>query len=159
MGTLDVHQNIPASDTNLTSSLRINFISPPLVMVKIIPIRAITSPPKMSLLLEAERTDAVAIKPRPILVATQVTLVRTKHSTRGDKCTFNLSTGLSALQILHQGSSPIASQTAVQLTRCFRSTLILTYKLGIACAIEMAAESDELSGQPIVMLQQPPVLG
>ena len=37
MGTLGVHQNIPASDTKLTSCLGIDYISPPLVMVTFIP--------------------------------------------------------------------------------------------------------------------------
>ena len=63
MGTLGVHQNIPASDTKLTQSLGIYSIGPPLVMDKLIPVnsRAITSPPEMSLLLEVEYTPSVII--------------------------------------------------------------------------------------------------
>ena len=38
MGTLGVHQNIPASDTKLTHSLGIYLIGPPLVMDKLIPV-------------------------------------------------------------------------------------------------------------------------
>ena len=75
-------------------------------------------------------------------------LSRNKISTSRDKCTSTLSTGLSAIQILRQGSTPIASQTAVQLTQCFRSTILLTHMLGIACAIEMAIGSDEWSKLP-----------
>ena len=102
----------------------------------------------MSLLLEVEPTPAVTIKPRLILVTHMDHFRRTKRSTSRDKCTFYLSTGLSALQILRQGSLLIASQTAVKLTWCFRSTLLLTDKLAIACAIEMATESDEWSELP-----------
>ena len=56
MGTLGVHQNIPASNTKLTHSLGIYSIGPPLVIDKLIPVnaRAITSLPEMSLLLEVE---------------------------------------------------------------------------------------------------------
>ena len=79
------------------------------------------------------------------LLCTRITLVGTKRSTSRDKGTYNLSTGLSALQILRQGVTPIASQNAVQLTRCFRSTLLVTHKWGIACAIEMAIDSYEWS--------------
>ena len=70
MGTPGLHQNSPAFDTKLTPSHIIDYISLPLVMNKLIPdtSRAITSPRKMSLLLEVERTPAVIIKPRPILV-------------------------------------------------------------------------------------------
>ena len=145
MGTLGVHRNIPASDTKLTHSLRIYSIGPPLVMDKLIPVisRATTSSPEMGPLLYVECKPAVIIKQGLSLLRIRITLVGTKHLTSRDKCKFNLSTGLSALQILHQGNTPIASQTADQLTRCFRSTLLLTHKLGIACAIEMAIESEE----------------
>ena len=66
MGTLGVHQNIPASDTKLTHSLGIYSIGPPLVMDKLIPVisRAITSPPEMGPLLDVECKPAVIIKPR-----------------------------------------------------------------------------------------------
>ena len=70
MGILGVHQNIPSSDAKLTPSLGIYYISPPLVMDKLITVksRAIKNPPKMSLLLEVIRTAAIIIKPRRILV-------------------------------------------------------------------------------------------
>ena len=114
LGTLD-HQNIPASDTKLTRSLGIYSIGPPVVMEKHIPVnsREITSPPEMGPLLDVECKPAVIIKPRFIIVTHTDHLSRTKRSTSRDKCTFNLSTGLLALQILHQGITPIASQTAV----------------------------------------------
>ena len=70
MGTLGVHQNIPASVTKLTHSLGIYSIGPPLVMDKLIPVisRAITSLREMGLLLDVECKPAVIIKPRFILV-------------------------------------------------------------------------------------------
>ena len=70
MGTLSVHQNIPASDIKLTHSLGIYSIGLPLVMEKLIPVisRTITSPPEMGPLLDVECKPAVIIKPRFILV-------------------------------------------------------------------------------------------
>ena len=71
MGTLGIHQNIPASDTKLMPSLCINFITHPLVMDILIPVnfRVITSPPKLNLLLEVDMvTASVTIKPRLIFV-------------------------------------------------------------------------------------------
>ena len=80
MGTLGVHQNIPVSDTKLTPSLCVNFISPPLDLDKLISVnsRAITTPPKMSLLLEVELMPVVTIKPRLILVTHTDHLSRNK---------------------------------------------------------------------------------
>ena len=70
MGTLVIHQNIPASDTKLTHSLGIYSIGPPLVMDKLVPVnsRAITSPPEMGPQLDVEYKPAVIIKPRFFLV-------------------------------------------------------------------------------------------
>ena len=70
MGTLGIHQDIPASDAELTPRFGIDYISPPLVMEKIIPVnsRVITTPPTMSLLLEVECTPAIIIKPRLMLI-------------------------------------------------------------------------------------------
>ena len=70
----------PASDTQLTPSLGIFYISPPMVMDTLIPAssRAITSPPKMSLLLEVERIPAVIIRPRLILLTQTDCLNRNK---------------------------------------------------------------------------------
>ena len=69
MGILGSHQNILTSDIKQTPSLSIDYISPPLKIVKLIPVnsRVIKSPLKWSLLLEAEHTAAV-IKKRLILV-------------------------------------------------------------------------------------------
>ena len=80
MGTLGVHQNIPASDTKLTHSLGIHSIGNPLVMDKLIPVilRAITSPPEMGSLLDVECKPAVIIKPRLILVTHTDHLSRNK---------------------------------------------------------------------------------
>ena len=65
MGTLGVHQKIPASDTKLTHCLGIYSIGPPLVIYKLIPVnsRAITSPPEMGPLLDVECKPAAIIKP------------------------------------------------------------------------------------------------
>ena len=80
MGTLGVHQNIPASGTKLTHSLGIYSIGPPLVMDKLIPVisRAITSPPEMGPLLDVECMPAVIIKLRFILVTHTDHLSRNK---------------------------------------------------------------------------------
>ena len=81
IGTLGVQQNIPASDARLMPSLFMD-ICHPLVMDKLILVnlRAITSPPKMSPLLEVECTPAVIIYPRLVLVMLTDDLVGTKRS-------------------------------------------------------------------------------
>ena len=69
MRGLDVHQNIDVSDTKLMLGLRVCFISSDLTANKLFPInpRAITGPPKMSLLLEVESPSAYIIEPWLIL--------------------------------------------------------------------------------------------
>ena len=66
MGTLGVHHNIPVSDTELTLSLGIDFISTPMAIDKLdlIPVnsRAITNPLNMSLKRDIECTPAVIIE-------------------------------------------------------------------------------------------------
>ena len=71
MRRLGIHKNIPVSDTKLTLGLRVGFISSHLTADKLFPVkpRAITGPPKMSLLLEAKSMPALIIKPRLIFVA------------------------------------------------------------------------------------------
>ena len=66
----NAHNNIPVSITKLTLGLRVGFISSHLIADKLFQInpRAITDPPKMSLLLEAKSMAAFIIKPRFILV-------------------------------------------------------------------------------------------
>ena len=71
MRGLNVHKNIPVSVTILTLSLRVGFISSHLTADKHFPVnpRAITGPPKMSLLLEVKSMPAMISKPRLILVS------------------------------------------------------------------------------------------
>ena len=68
---VDIHKNIPVSVTKPTFGLRVGFISFQLTADKLFPVnlRAITGPPKMSLLLEAKSMPALIIKLRLILVA------------------------------------------------------------------------------------------
>ena len=70
MRGLNVHKNIPVSITKLTLGLRVGFISSYLKADKLFSVntRAITGPPKMSLMLEAKSMPALFIKPRFILV-------------------------------------------------------------------------------------------
>ena len=70
MRGLDVHENIDVSDTKLMFGLQVCFTSSDLTANKLFPInpRAVTGPPKMSLLLEVESMSALIIKPRLILV-------------------------------------------------------------------------------------------
>ena len=70
MRGLDIHKNSHVSVTKLTIGLRLGFISSHLTANKLFPVnpRAITGPPKMSLLLEAKSMPALIIKPRLILV-------------------------------------------------------------------------------------------
>ena len=66
MRGLNVHKNIPVSITKLTLGLRVGFISSHLIADNLFSInpRAITGPPKMSLLLEAKGMPALIVKPR-----------------------------------------------------------------------------------------------
>ena len=70
MRGLNVHENINVSDTKLMLGLRVCFTSSNLTVNKLFLInpRAVTGPPKMSLLLEAESTSALIIEQRLILV-------------------------------------------------------------------------------------------
>ena len=70
MRGLDVHENIDVSDTKLMLVLLVCFISSDLTANKLFPInpRAITGPPKMSLLLEVESTSVYIIEQRVIYV-------------------------------------------------------------------------------------------
>ena len=70
MRGLNVHKNIPVSITKLTLGLRVGFISSHLIEDKLLSVnpRSITSPQKMSLLLEAKSMPALIIKPRFIHV-------------------------------------------------------------------------------------------
>ena len=65
-----VHENIDVSDTKLILGLRVCSISSDLTANKLFPIkpRAVTGPPKMSLLLEVESTSGLMIVPRLIIV-------------------------------------------------------------------------------------------
>ena len=73
MRGLDIPKNSSVSVTELALSLRVGFISSHLTADKLFPVnpRAITGPPKMSLLLEAKRMPALIIKPGLILVTPQ----------------------------------------------------------------------------------------
>ena len=68
---LGIHKNISVSGTKLRLGHRVGFISSHLTEDKLFSVnpRAITGPPKMSLLLEAKSMPALIIKPRLILVA------------------------------------------------------------------------------------------
>ena len=106
MRRLCIHKNIPISGTKLTLGLWVGFISSHLPADKLFPAnpRAITGPPKMSLLLEAKSMPALIIKPTLILVARQQ-----------QQMFIQTSTGLSADQVLPQGRSCIAPETKFQL--------------------------------------------
>ena len=69
MRRLGIHKNIPVSGTKLTLGLRVGFISSHLTADKLFSVnpRAITGPPKTSLVLEAKNMPALIIKPRFIL--------------------------------------------------------------------------------------------
>ena len=70
MRGLDVHENIDVSGTKLMLDIRVCFISSDLTANKLFQInpRAVTGPPKMSLLMEVDNTSALIIEPRLILV-------------------------------------------------------------------------------------------
>ena len=67
---MSIHKNIPVSGTKLTLGLGVGLISFHLTVDKLFTVnsRAITGPPKMSLLLEPKSMPAMIIKPRLVLV-------------------------------------------------------------------------------------------
>ena len=71
MRGLYIYKNIPVFVTTLTLGLRVGFICFHLTEHKLFPVnpRAITGPPKLSLLPEAKSPPASIIKPRLSLVA------------------------------------------------------------------------------------------
>ena len=79
MKRLGDHKNIPVSVTKLTLGLLVGFISFHLTSDKLFFInpRAITVPPKNSLLLEVNSTPALIIKPRLFFLCTRMVLVGT----------------------------------------------------------------------------------
>ena len=70
MWGLNVHKKIPVFIAKLTLGLRVGFINSHLIADKLFQVyqREITSPPEMSLLLEAKSMPALIIKSRFILV-------------------------------------------------------------------------------------------
>ena len=89
-----MHKNISVSVTKLPFDLRVGFISSHLTADKLFPVnpRAITGPPKMSLLLEDKRMPALIIEPRLILVAHKDDLGWYITSNQQDRCLFKTST-------------------------------------------------------------------
>ena len=72
MRGLGIHKNIPVSDTKLALVLRVGFITFHLTADKLFPVypRAITGPPKMSLLLEAKKHACIDHQAKANLVHT-----------------------------------------------------------------------------------------
>ena len=70
MRGMNIHKHIRVSVAKRTLGHRVGFISSLLTTDKLVPInqRAITGPPKMSLLLEAKNMPALIIKPKLILL-------------------------------------------------------------------------------------------
>ena len=145
MGTLGVHQNIPASVTKLTHRFHIYSIGIPLVMDKLIIVTR-----ERSRVHRRWAPCLVSITSLQSTLNQGIIVTHTDHLSRNK--TFNWQRQMHVQPINCIVSTPdtsprqhtyISSETAVQLTRCFRSTLLLTQKLGIPCAIEMAIKSDE----------------
>ena len=120
MTRLGIHKNIPVSDTKLTLGLRVGLVSSHLTGDKLFPInqRAITVPPKMSLLLETKSMPTLIINPRLILVAHTDDLGWNKTSNQQQQMLIqNLNRADPwRNQMLRQGRSCIASQNVFQLT-------------------------------------------
>ena len=77
-----------------------------------------------------------------------MTLFGTSYPNSRDRCSFKTSTGMSADQMLRQGSrSCITPQTVFQLSWCLRK--LLTNKFETAWAIEMTADREVWSELPM----------
>ena len=63
MMRLGIHKNIPVSGTKPTLGLRVGFVGSHLTVDKLIPVnpRTITGPPKMSILLEAQKVSVLEV--------------------------------------------------------------------------------------------------
>ena len=87
MKRLGIHKNIPVFDTQLTLDLLVGFISSHLTVDKLFPVnpKAISDPPKMSLLFEDKSMPALIIKPMLLLVAHTDDLGSTNASITGSK--------------------------------------------------------------------------
>ena len=88
---MNIHKNISVSVTKLTLGFRVDFISSHLTVGKLFPVkpRAITGPPKMSLLLEAKSVHAcIDLKPRLILVTRMDDLGLYITSNQQGRCSF-----------------------------------------------------------------------
>ena len=97
----------------------------------------------MSLLLEVENTPTLIIKPSlvPDVHTDDLGWYITSNQ-QGQMFIQNLA-GLSADKMVRQGRFCIVPQTALQLTWCYRKTLELLHKFGIACVIEMTSDRTE----------------
>ena len=117
---------------------------------KLFPInpRAITGPPKMSLLFEVESTSALIIEPRLILV--------THMDDLGWYITSNQQ-GKMIVQNLHRivgrpnattGQIPHCTTDCIPINLVFQENFRLTHKIGTACLVEMTSESEKWSELP-----------
>ena len=117
MRGLDIHMNSPLSVTKLTLGLRVGFISSQLTTNKLLPVnpRAITGPPKMSLLLEAKSMPALIIKPRLILVTYEYILIGIQYDARlggSESIQFH---GISPLSQIHRRTVMLALLDCCQI--------------------------------------------
>ena len=133
MRGLDFHKNSPVSVTKLTLCLRAGFFSSHLTVNKLFPVnpRAITGPPKMSLLLEAKNMPALISKPRLILVTHMDDLGWNTTSNQQGQMFVKTSTLFLASKTSHHGRFCIAPQTVFQFTLSLRKTFLLTHKFGM----------------------------
>ena len=117
MRRLDIHMNSPLSITKLTLGHRVGFISSQLTANKLLPVnqRAITGPPKMSLLLEAKSMPALIIKPRLILVTYEYILIGIQYDARlggSESIQFH---GISPLSQIHRRTVMLALLDCYQI--------------------------------------------
>ena len=134
MRGLNIHKNIPVSITKPTLGLRVGFISSHLIVDKLFLInpRAITGPPKMSLLLEAKSMPALIIKPWFILV--------THTDDRGWYITFNQQGKMfdqNLNRIVRKPNVtprlfPYCTTDSIPIDLIFQETFLLTHKFGTA---------------------------
>ena len=146
MRRLCIHKNIPVSETKRTIGLRVGFISFHLTADKSFPVnpRAITGPPKMSLLFEAQSMPALVIKPRLIFVAHTDDLGWNKTSNQQQQMLIQYLNRIANRPNVTSGQILHCTTNCIPIW-CFWKTFLLTHKFETAWAIEMTADRQEWS--------------
>ena len=134
----DIHKNSPVYVTKQTLGLRVGFINSHLTANKLFPVnlKAITGPPKMSLLLDTISMPAFIIEPRAYpCYAHGWPWLEHNVQPAGTDVISKPQQDCQPVKCYSRADPCIAPQTVFQFTWCLRKTFLLTHKT--ARAIKM----------------------